>query len=76
MSPKPRALPGPEDAILADKAQGNRAADTHTIDNIRYQIATHRGNGTADRIDLNGKRWARSTTPPTPPVRETSTHLS
>lgn len=46
----------PKMRILADKALGNQAADTHTIDDIRYQIVSHRGNGTADRIDLNGSK--------------------
>ncbi|MBW8822782.1 MAG: LPS-assembly protein LptD [Xanthomonadales bacterium] len=46
----------PKMRILAAKAQGNQANDSHTIDDIRYQIVSHRGNGTADRIDLTGSK--------------------
>ncbi|CAN7448857.1 LPS assembly protein LptD [Pseudoxanthomonas sp. LjRoot143] len=40
--------------LIADTARGNQEADTHQIDNVRYQLVSRRGNGGADRIDMKG----------------------
>ncbi len=40
--------------LVADTARGNQEADTHQIDNVRYQLVSRRGNGGADRIDMKG----------------------
>jgi len=40
--------------LVADSARGNQDADTHQIDNVRYQLVSRRGNGGADRIDMKG----------------------
>ena len=40
--------------LMADSARGDQGADTHQIDNVRYQLVSRRGNGGADRIDMKG----------------------
>jgi LPS-assembly protein len=40
--------------VIADSAKGDQSADSHQIDNVRYQLVSRRGNGGADRINLNG----------------------
>ncbi|TXH85198.1 MAG: LPS assembly protein LptD, partial [Pseudoxanthomonas sp.] len=40
--------------LIADSARGDQGADTHQIDNVRYQLVSRRGNGGADRIDMKG----------------------
>lgn len=40
--------------LIADSARGDQDADTHQIDNVRYQLVDRRGNGGADRIDMKG----------------------
>ena len=40
--------------IVAERAEGNQEADTHTITNIQYQLVDRRGNGGADSIRLDG----------------------
>jgi LPS-assembly protein len=40
--------------VVADSAKGDQSADSHQIDNVRYQLVSRRGNGGADRINLNG----------------------
>nr|WP_225583545.1 LPS assembly protein LptD [Pseudoxanthomonas sp. PXM02] len=40
--------------LIADTARGDQSADTHQIDNVRYQLVSRRGNGGADRIDMKG----------------------
>ena len=44
--------------IVADRAEGNQESDTHTISDLRYQLIERRGNGGADRIELQGERGA------------------
>ena len=44
--------------IVADRAEGNQEADTHTISALRYQLIERRGNGGAARIELNGEKGA------------------
>ncbi|MEJ1096917.1 MULTISPECIES: LPS assembly protein LptD [unclassified Pseudoxanthomonas] len=40
--------------VIADSARGDQSADSHQIDNVRYQLVSRRGNGGADRINLKG----------------------
>ncbi|HJS36171.1 MAG TPA: LPS assembly protein LptD [Pseudoxanthomonas sp.] len=40
--------------LIADSARGDQGADSHQIDNVRYQLVSRRGNGGADRIDMKG----------------------
>ncbi|MEL1265598.1 LPS assembly protein LptD [Pseudoxanthomonas putridarboris] len=40
--------------LVADSARGDQNADSHQIDNVRYQLVSRRGNGGADRIDMRG----------------------
>ncbi|WP_342317048.1 LPS assembly protein LptD [Lysobacter sp. FW306-1B-D06B] len=42
--------------ILADRAEGDQNADQHRIENVQYQLTERRGNGGADRIELDGPR--------------------
>lgn len=44
--------------IVAERAEGNQDADTHTIHDLRYQLTQRRGNGGADRIELSGAHGA------------------
>ncbi|WP_345776521.1 LPS assembly protein LptD [Lysobacter sp. H21R4] len=40
--------------IVAERAHGDQDADTHTIEDLRYQLIEQRGNGGAERIDIQG----------------------
>ncbi len=40
--------------LIADRAEGNQDTNTHKITNIRYQLISRRGNGTANSVDLQG----------------------
>ncbi|HEY5782973.1 MAG TPA: LPS assembly protein LptD [Lysobacter sp.] len=40
--------------VLANRAEGSQKDDTHTIEDVRYQLTERRGNGGADRIELKG----------------------
>ncbi|KRG71236.1 LPS assembly protein LptD [Pseudoxanthomonas dokdonensis] len=40
--------------LIAESARGNQDQDNHQIDNVRYQLVSRRGNGGADRIEMNG----------------------
>lgn len=42
--------------IVAERAEGNQAADTHKIDTLQYQLVSRRGNGGADRIEMKGQQ--------------------
>ncbi|MHB8913256.1 MAG: LPS assembly protein LptD, partial [Lysobacter sp.] len=44
--------------IVADHAKGNQESDTHEISDLRYQLIERRGNGGAERIELNGTQGA------------------
>ena len=44
--------------IVAERAEGNQESDTHTISDLRYQLIERRGNGGADRIELQGQQGA------------------
>ncbi|GAB3744536.1 LPS-assembly protein LptD [Lysobacter olei] len=44
--------------IVAQRAEGNQDADTHTIHDLRYQLTQRRGNGGANRIELSGAKGA------------------
>lgn len=41
--------------ILAERASGDQNADTHSIENLKYQLTERRGHGGAERIDINGE---------------------
>ena len=56
--------------IVAERASGSQATDTHRIEELRYQLTDRRGNGGADRIELQGGQGtlfgsSYSTCPPT-----------
>ena len=40
--------------IVAERASGSQADDTHRIEDLKYQLTDRRGNGGADRIELQG----------------------
>src|SRR5690606_29404108 len=44
--------------IVAERASGNQDADRHRIEDLRYQLIARRGNGGAERIDLEGAQGA------------------
>ncbi|PJK05195.1 LPS-assembly protein LptD [Lysobacteraceae bacterium NML71-0210] len=41
--------------IVAERAQGDQNADTHSIENLKYQLTDRRGNGGAERIEISGE---------------------
>ncbi len=40
--------------LRADRAEGNQNTDSHTLEDIRYQLLARRGNGTAKSANLTG----------------------
>ncbi|MGY0558123.1 LPS assembly protein LptD [Lysobacter sp. A421] len=44
--------------IVAERAHGDQNADTHTIEDLRYQLIEQRGNGGAERIRMQGDQGA------------------
>ena len=42
--------------MVADRAEGDQNADTHNVQNARYQLMARRGNGGAEHIELHGKQ--------------------
>jgi len=42
--------------MLADRAEGDQNADTHNVQNVRYQLMSHRGNGGAEHIEMHGSQ--------------------
>ncbi|MDQ3228642.1 MAG: LPS-assembly protein LptD [Pseudomonadota bacterium] len=42
--------------IVAERAEGSQATDTHQIDTLKYQLVSRRGNGGADRIEMKGQQ--------------------
>ena len=40
--------------LTAERAEGNQATDEHSIEDLRYQLVSKRGNGESSRIDLHG----------------------
>ncbi|WP_282270803.1 LPS-assembly protein LptD [Stenotrophomonas sp. PS02298] len=40
--------------MVAERAEGNQETDSHKISDIRYQLVSRRGNGSADSVDLQG----------------------
>lgn len=42
--------------ILAERAHGDQEADRHTIEDLRYQLIRRRGNGGAEKIELQGEQ--------------------
>ncbi|WP_304413337.1 LptA/OstA family protein, partial [Lysobacter sp. A03] len=40
--------------IVAERAHGDQDADTHTIEDLRYQLIEQRANGGAERIEIQG----------------------
>ena len=40
--------------LVADSAEGDQEADSHNIQNVRYQLTEQRGNGGAEQIQLQG----------------------
>ncbi|WP_313230603.1 LPS-assembly protein LptD [Stenotrophomonas acidaminiphila] len=59
--------------LTAKRAEGNQETDSHKISDIRYQLVSRRGNGSADSIDLQGSvgqmhRSTYTTCDPSQPV--------
>ncbi|MEZ0469405.1 LPS-assembly protein LptD [Luteimonas salinilitoris] len=44
--------------IVADRLTGDQDADSHSIENVRYQLIERRGNGGADRAEMTGDQGA------------------
>lgn len=44
--------------LVAERAEGDQNADQHRIDDVEYQLTARRGNGGAERIELNGPKGA------------------
>ncbi len=44
--------------MVADRAEGDQNADTHNIQNVRYQLMSRRGNGGAEHIEMHGTQGA------------------
>ena len=42
--------------ILAERAHGDQEADRHTIEDLRYQLISRRGNGGAEKIEMQGEQ--------------------
>ncbi len=42
--------------MVAEHAEGDQNADKHRIDDVEYQLTSRRGNGGAERIDLDGAK--------------------
>nr|WP_255595612.1 LPS assembly protein LptD [Lysobacter sp. BMK333-48F3] len=42
--------------LVAERAEGDQNADQHRIDEVDYQLTARRGNGGAERIELNGAK--------------------
>ena len=40
--------------VIADRAEGNQEADSHDLQNVRYQLVSRRGNGGASHIAMQG----------------------
>ncbi|KAF1711511.1 LPS-assembly protein LptD [Pseudoxanthomonas kalamensis DSM 18571] len=40
--------------VIAETAHGDQDNDTHSIENLQYQLVSRRGNGGADRIEMHG----------------------
>ncbi|MGW8127725.1 MAG: LPS-assembly protein LptD [Stenotrophomonas sp.] len=59
--------------LTAKRAEGNQETDSHKISDIKYQLVSRRGNGSADSIDLQGSvgqmhRSTYTTCDPSQPV--------
>lgn len=44
--------------LVAERAEGDQNADTHKIEDVRYQLASRRGNGAAERLEMQGSQGA------------------
>jgi LPS-assembly protein len=44
--------------LVAESAQGNQNTDTHSLDDVQYQLMSRRGNGGADQIEMQGTHGA------------------
>lgn len=44
--------------LVAERAEGDQNADTHKIEDVRYQLTSRRGNGAAERIQMHGSQGA------------------
>lgn len=44
--------------VIADRAQGSQEDDSHTIEDVQYQLVDRRGNGGADSIKMKGAEGA------------------
>ena len=42
--------------IVAERAEGDQTADQHRIEDVQYQLTERRGNGGAERIELDGPK--------------------
>ena len=44
--------------LVADRGEGNQNTDTHTLQDVQYQLMSRRGNGGADHIQMQGTQGA------------------
>ena len=44
--------------MVAERLEGDQSADTHRVDDVRYQLTERRGNGGAERIEMKGAQGA------------------
>jgi LPS-assembly protein len=44
--------------MVAERLEGDQIADTHRVDDVRYQLTDRRGNGGAERIEMKGSQGA------------------
>ncbi|MBB1473874.1 MULTISPECIES: LPS assembly protein LptD [unclassified Luteimonas] len=44
--------------MVAERLEGDQEADTHRVENVRYQLTDRRGNGGAERIEMKGSQGA------------------
>ncbi len=42
--------------IVADRAEGDQNADTHNVQDVKYQLMSRRGNGGAEHIEMHGSQ--------------------
>jgi LPS-assembly protein len=42
--------------VVAQRAEGDQEADSHRIEDVQYQLTRRRGNGGAERIELQGSK--------------------
>jgi len=65
--------------LIADRLEGNQDADSHIVDNVRYQLIERRGHGVSRQVELAGTHGrlhgsTYSTCPPSQHIWELRAH--